>query len=379
MQRSAAATFSEEHYRELFTSIDQGFCVVEVLFDSHGEASDYRFLEVNAVFEEQTGLRDAVGHRMRELAPAHEEHWFQIYGQVARSGAPIRFEHQALALQRWFDVYAFRVDDPARRHVAILFNDVTARKAAEAALSAARQEAERANSTKDDFLAMLAHELRNLSAPMLTALQLMRLRGGATREVEVLERQTKHLVRMVDDLIDVSRITRGKIELRKAPVELCTVILRAMELAGPLLEQRQNHVEIHVPQRGASIDGDLDRLAQVLGNLLTNASKYSEPGSRIVIRAEREGAVVRTSVKDQGVGIPHDMLAAVFEPFVQQPGAPEHGARGLGLGLAIVRSLVTAHGGSVGVESEGVNKGSEFVFELPATDAVAEVVQGCPK
>jgi signal transduction histidine kinase len=190
----------------------------------------------------------------------------------------------------------------------------------------------------------------------------------------VLERQVKHLGRMVDDLLDVSRISRGTFELRREPVELGTVVLRAMELAGPLLEQRKNHVEIQVPQSGAAIDGDSDRLAQVLGNLLTNASKYSAPGSRILIRGARHDDVVRASVKDEGIGIRPDMLDAVFEAFVQQPGARDHGAGGLGLGLAIVRSLVAAHGGSVRVASAGVNRGSEFVVELPAADAPAAAV-----
>lgn len=376
---TSVGTFPDEHYRELFESIDHGFCTIEVLFDQDGKSSDYRFLDVNHAFEEQTGLRAAVGRRMRELAPAHEEHWFQIYGQVALSGEPVRFEQQAAALGRWYDVYAFRVDDPAQRHVAILFSDVTARKAAETALSAARHEAERANRTKDVFLAMLGHELRNLLAPMLTALQLIRLRSGDTRELGILERQVKHLTRMVDDLLDVSRITRGKIELQKQPIELCKVVLRAMELAGPLLEQRHNHVDIHVPRHGVGIDADPDRLAQVLGNLLTNASKYSEQGSRIVIRGQRDDGVVRVGVKDHGIGIRREMLDSVFDAFVQEPEAVERASGGLGLGLAIVRSLVAAHGGTVRAKSEGVNRGSEFIVELPAADATVDLVESCPR
>ena len=128
--------FANEHYRALFQSVDQGFCTIEVLFDEGGEPSDYRFLDVNPAFERQTGLRDVIGRRVRELAPAHEAHWFEIYGQVAMTGDPAHFEHAAAALGRWFDVYAFRIGDPALRRVAILFDDITDRKIAERKLHA---------------------------------------------------------------------------------------------------------------------------------------------------------------------------------------------------------------------------------------------------
>ena len=365
-EHAATATFGEEHYRELFDRIDQGFCTIEVLFDDRGTAVDYRFLEANAAFVAQTGLDDVVGRRVLEMIPNHDDHWFQIYGRVALTGQPVRFEQESHALARWFDVYAFRIDAPADCHVAVLFSDISKRKAAETALSAARHEAERANRSKDDVLAMVGHELRNMLAPMSMAVQLMRLRGGETRELGVLERQVKHLARMVDDLLDVSRINQGKIELRTEVLELGDVVLRAMELAGPLLEQRSNHVEIEVPRSGLRINADPDRLAQVLGNLLTNASKYSEPGSRIIVCGRRDGENVRVNVKDEGIGIPPEMLNAVFDAFVQQPEALQHSKGGLGLGLAIVRSLVTAHGGTVRAESAGPDRGTEFIVELPA-------------
>jgi CheY-like chemotaxis protein len=199
----------------------------------------------------------------------------------------------------------------------------------------------------------------------------MRLRGSASREQDVLERQVKHLTRMVDDLLDVARITRGQIELQREPIELSVVVARAMELAGPILEQRRNHLDLDVPQHGAGIDADPDRMAQVVANLVTNAAKYSEPGSRITVRGRRAGSVVCVSVKDEGIGIPSDMLASVFDAFVQQPQALERSGGGLGLGLAIVRNLVAAHGGRVRAESPGPSHGSEFIVELPATEVNA--------
>jgi signal transduction histidine kinase len=234
-----------------------------------------------------------------------------------------------------------------------------------------RREAEAANRAKDEFLAMLSHELRNPLAPISTAIQVMRLRGAAVPELGTLERQTAHLTRLVDDLLDVSRITRGKIELRKANVEIGDAVLRAMEMAGPLLEQRAHRVSIEgVPRRGLAVHGDAERLAQVLFNLLANAAKYSEPRSAIVVRAWRESDRVRLAVRDEGVGIAPDMLERVFDMFVQQGQTIERSQGGLGLGLTIVRSLVEMHGGRATARSAGPGQGSEFMIDLPAAPTV---------
>ena len=218
---------------------------------------------------------------------------------------------------------------------------------------------------------MLGHEMRNPLAPILTSLHLMRLRGGKSQEQNIIERQVDHLVRLVDDLLDISRITRGKVDLKKERLELIAAVLRGMEMASPLLEARRQHVDIEVPPEGLAVVGDLDRLAQVISNLLTNAAKYSSPGSTIRISADRAAPRVRLRVRDRGVGIAHDMLARIFEPFVQETQSLERSKGGLGLGLAIVRSLVELHGGSVSVSSEGLGHGAEFVVDLPlAPDAI---------
>jgi signal transduction histidine kinase len=243
--------------------------------------------------------------------------------------------------------------------------------AARERLEVLADEAASANRAKDEFLAMLGHELRNPLAPMLTALQLLRIRGHASKEQDVLERQVAHLARLVDDLLDVSRITRGKIELDKRSVEVSEVILRAMEVASPVLEQSHHRVELEVPRSGLSIQADLDRMAQVVSNLLTNAAKYSDAHSRILVRAVRSGPSVRISIKDHGIGIAPEMIGGIFDAFVQQPQTLDRARGGLGLGLTIVRSFVDKHGGTVRVESAGRGLGSEFIVELPALDAVA--------
>ncbi len=244
--------------------------------------------------------------------------------------------------------------------------DVTERVRMEEGLRDARRQADRANRAKDEFLAMLGHELRNPLAPMVTALELLRLRGSQSREQDVLERQVKHLIRMVDDLLDVSRITTGKVELQRRPVELWDVVARAAEVAGHLLEQRRHHLDIRVPREGLVIDADVDRLAQVVANLLTNAAKYSDPGSRIEVRGKRSGPSITLTVTDEGTGILPEMLSGVFDAFVQQPQTLERSRGGLGLGLAIARSLVSQHGGVIRATSEGPGRGSQFIVELPA-------------
>ncbi|HEV7136937.1 MAG TPA: ATP-binding protein [Steroidobacteraceae bacterium] len=231
-----------------------------------------------------------------------------------------------------------------------------------------RAEAESANRMKDEFLAMLGHELRNPLAPMVMALQVMRLRGGTSREQEILERQVSHLTRLMDDLLDVSRVTRGKIELRRRPLEISEVVTGAAETVAPLFTQRRHRLEIDVAAAGLLVLADPERLTQVLMNLLTNAAKYSEPGSAIHVHARRAGGRIELCVRDEGMGIAPEMLEKVFDIFVQQPQTLDRAAGGLGLGLAIVRSLIEMHEGTVSARSAGPGKGSEFIIDLPALD-----------
>ena len=236
------------------------------------------------------------------------------------------------------------------------------------ALALARHEAENASRAKDEFLAMLGHELRNPLAPIVTTLQLMRLRGALSPEHKVIERQVGHLTRLVDDLLDVSRITRGKIELDTHPRETIEIIDRAMEIAAPLLDQRRHDVRIDVSRHGLGVDADIDRLAQVVANILTNAAKYSDRGSRIWVKAADEGEHVEIRVRDEGMGIAPEMLSSIFEPFLQQPQSLDRSRGGLGLGLAIVRNLTQLHNGTVRAESDGPGRGSELILKLPHID-----------
>jgi PAS domain S-box-containing protein len=242
------------------------------------------------------------------------------------------------------------------------FVDVTRLKQAEEALL----EADR---RKDEFLALLSHELRNPLAPILSAAQLMQFRGdvAAPEEREVIVRQAQHLVRLVDDLLDVSRVARGKVTLIKKPIELATVVGKAVEGAIVLVKQRKHQLHLAVPSTGLSVEADEVRLTQVVANLLTNAARYTEPGGRIEVTAAREGEEVVLRVRDDGNGIDPALLPHVFEMFVQGARGSDRADGGLGLGLALVQTLTQLHGGQASAHSDGVGRGSEFTVRLPAS------------
>ena len=245
-------------------------------------------------------------------------------------------------------------------------------RASEAEAKEAYQRARAAEQRKDEFLAMLGHELRNPLAPIVTALSLMRLRRQPSREEEIIRRQTTHLVRLVDDLLDVARITRGNIDLKRQRLEIALTIHRAIEIASPLIELRSHHLAIDVPSAGLTVDGDPTRLAQIVSNLLVNAAKYTEPGGHIRVRAWRDDDTVAIAITDDGIGISAEALGDIFEPFVQGHQAPDRPIGGLGIGLTLVRNFVEAHGGAVAAASGGLGRGTELVVRLPFADPGTE-------
>jgi PAS domain S-box-containing protein len=498
---------SNQRYSRLLASIDQGFCVVQILLDAQGSPVDYRFLECNAVFERQTGLVGPVGRTARELVPGLEDFWFQTYGKVGITREPVRFTHGSSAMGRWFDVYASPIGEAQDLQVAILFQDVsqrieqerrlreseeryrgflastsegiwrmefqppvdlqlapaeqiialfahgrlaecnsvfarmhglaepgaavgrglgwmfdatdprvrlylekliqasyrsgegewlvvapngqpqwfassflgvvengslvrawgtrrdiTARKRAEAALLEADQR-------KDEFLATLAHELRNPLAPIRSAAELIR-RGSQDearlqRHAAVIGRQVTHLARMIDDLMDVSRITRGKLELSLAPLVVQDVLRAACESTHAALQADAHTLTLDLPEIPVCIVGDEVRLVQIFSNLLTNAARYSARGRPIELSLLGLAGQAVVRVRDQGIGIAPDQLKRVFELFYQGGVASERGHGGLGIGLSLVQQLTALHHGTVQASSAGLGHGSEFVVRLP--------------
>jgi signal transduction histidine kinase len=232
----------------------------------------------------------------------------------------------------------------------------------------AQQALKDADRKKDEFLAMLAHELRNPLAPIVNALYLMRTNPSARQlgwSQEVIERQLAHLSRLVDDLLDVSRITRGKIALSPEPVEVATLVERAVETIHPLLQEREHTFTVDTPGRPLRVNGDPLRLTQALGNVLGNAAKYTERGGHIWLDVAENGAEVEIRVRDDGIGIPAERLPLIFDLFTQLDRQADHPQSGLGIGLALVRRLLEMHGGSVTASSEGAGRGSQFVIRLP--------------
>ncbi|MBL1178395.1 PAS domain S-box protein [Pantanalinema sp. GBBB05] len=508
-----ALRFSEERYRTLFESMDEGFCVIEMIFDQNGQPVDYIFLETNPAFERQCGLYNVQGKRMRELIPHHENYWFEIYGSVAQTGTPIRFENSAEALQRWYDVYAYRVGLPDQRKVAVLFKNITERKLAEEALrqsedrfriaiesaqlgtwdfdpktnvlkwddqckavfgispttqvdydifmsglhpddrdrthqvvlrsfdpqgdgeydieyrtvgledgierwvaakgkaffnpagevirfigtvlditekkraeaereqllqreQLARTEAERANRIKDEFLAVLSHELRSPLNPILgwtKLLQLGRLDAAKTAEaLATIERNAKLQTELIDDLLDIAKILRGKLSLNMAAVNLCSAVEAALDTVGTTARAKSISLHSVLPNVG-QVFGDMVRLQQIVWNLLSNAIKFTPHGGRVDIQLLQVGTEVHIIVKDTGKGISPDFLPHLFESFQQEDASITRKYGGLGLGLAIVRQLVEAHGGTIAANSPGEGLGATFTVQLPLLNIAPEV------
>jgi signal transduction histidine kinase len=264
---------------------------------------------------------------------------------------------------RWMEIGASPVKSGG---VGVYFRDISDRMRAQQELERSTQELREADRRKDEFLATLAHELRNPLAPIRNGVQLLSLASPGSAAAEqaraMIERQTRHLVRLVDDLLEVSRISTGKLELRKERIELAAVLGSAIETSRPLIEAARHQLALDLPPQAVTLEADPVRLAQVVSNLLNNAAKYTPEGGRIELAARVEGEEATVRVRDNGIGIDEAMLPRVFELFTQ--GAAQHQG-GLGIGLALARTLAELHGGALEAKSAGRGKGSEFILRLP--------------
>jgi CheY-like chemotaxis protein/two-component sensor histidine kinase len=237
----------------------------------------------------------------------------------------------------------------------------------------AQEALRQADRRKDEFLATLAHELRNPLAPIRSAIQFLQLQlpadGRIAQAGAIIDRQTQGMVRLVDDLLDLSRITRGRITLQRSRLELKEVLTSAIDTSRTLIEENAHELVVSTPAEEISVDGDPTRLAQIFSNLLNNAAKYTQNSGRIEVTVTRRAHEAVISVRDNGIGIPVDMLGAVFEMFTQVPSSVDRSNGGLGIGLTLAKQLTEMHGGRIEARSGGIGRGSEFVVTLPIVDS----------
>jgi PAS domain S-box-containing protein len=341
-----------------------------------------RITYLNSVAESTTGwnLQDAVGQSLNTVFRILNEQTRMTVEdptrRALREGVIVGLANHTLlirkdATERPIDDSAAPIKDEQGRIAGcvLVFRDISGRRAAEKQIQGLMAELRQADRRKDEFLAMLAHELRGPLAPMCNMLEIIRRTAGQDKLVQqahaTMDRQLMQLVRLVDDLLDVSRITHNRLKLHKERVELSAVVAQAVEMCQATAERSKHELTIDLPREPIYLNGDPARLAQVFGNLLNNACKYTEPGGRIWLTGKRQGSDVLVSVKDTGIGIPRHMLPQIFEVFTQGGRTLERSQGGLGIGLALAKRLVEMHDGVIEAFSQGPGLGSEFVVRLP--------------
>ena len=366
---------SEAQYLTLFNSIDEGFCTIEVIFDEDNKPIDYRFLEINPAFEKQTGLKGAEGKLMRDLAPNHEEHWFEIYGKIALTGKPMRFENPAKELNRWYDVYAFKIGDPESREVAILFNDITKRKKVENELKEYQdtleekvekrtEQLEKSNAELEQFAYVSSHDLQEPIRMVTSFTQLLQRRyegqldADADDYIGFIVEGALRMKYLIDDLLEFSRVSSrvrefGNVDLEK----VLDVVLYNLSVSIKENDAVITHDSL------PNVITDESQMRQVFQNLIANAIKFhGSKQPKIHITAQKDNKEWRFAVIDNGIGIDPVYQKQIFEVFKRLHTRAEY--PGSGIGLSVAQKIVRRHEGNIWVESK-LGKGSTFYFTIP--------------
>ena len=359
---------SEERYRNLFNSIDDGLCVIERVKIATDQLLDFRYVDVNPAFTAQSGMANVIGKTIRQMLPDEPEQWFSSYNSVCTTGMPLRFERSNLTPGHVHELNVFRIGGPESVKVAIIFSDITERRQSELQTLAQSRTLAEMDRRKDEFLAMLGHELRNPLAPISNAVHLLQMQNNENpvqkQACAIIQRQVGQLNHLVDDLLEVSRITTGLVQLRQAQVAFSDIVKGAVETTQPLLTQRRHELTVLLLPQPVWLHADAARIEQVVVNLLTNAAKYTNEGGQIFLTVHQEDATAVLRVRDTGIGIAPALLPFIFELFTQAERALDRAQGGLGIGLCLVHRLVELHDGTV-VAHSVLGQGSEFVVRLP--------------
>jgi PAS domain S-box-containing protein len=416
---------SEERYRVLFNTMDEGFCVVEMLFDPDGKAVDYRFVEINPAFEKQTGLQQALGKTIREMVPDNETYWFEIYGNVARTGEAVRFQNKVQSLQKYYDIFAFRLGGNESRSVAILFNDITERKRMEEELEKYSRELERkvrertaeletktvqaeaANRAKSEFLASMSHELRTPLNSIIGFSEILKdgmagpMPDNQKDLLNDISTSGRQLLFLINDILDLSKAEAGQMDLELSEFNLEELIEGSLVMFKEKAMKHNMKLEAEVETGIGNIVADGGKIKQVLFNLLSNAVKFTPDGGSVRVAARKIGSsevrkqeseearkhgrseggeslsetsalprfhtdrdFIEISVTDTGIGIAPEDQEKLFQPFQQIDSTLSRKYSGTGLGLNLCKQFIELHGGGIWIESE-LGKGSRFIFVLP--------------
>jgi PAS domain S-box-containing protein len=378
LDQQQEAVSQREHFRATLACMAEAVLVTDV---------DGRITLMNPVAEQMTGwnLSDAQGNPWRDVISIRRDDRRETERPIDRVLVESRVVHERtpmLLASRagrstpiTYSAAPVRNADSLITGAVLIFRDESERQRTELALR-------NADRRKDEFLATLAHELRNPLSPIAAGLELLQASGDDPNAAEelraMMQRQTQHMVRLIDDLLDVSRITRGKLELRNSQVDLRDIVRNAVEATRSLIEQSEHQFTARLPEESLLLYADANRLTQVLTNLLNNAAKYTPRGGRIELEVQHEGGEFVLELSDSGIGIPADKLDGVFEMFAQIHESSEYGHSGLGIGLALVKRLVEMHGGSIEAHSRGRNLGSTFHVRLPALPQPKSALEGAP-
>jgi signal transduction histidine kinase len=356
-----------EKYRTLFTLIDEGFGINELIYDSEGHAVDWIFIEVNPAFEKHTGLKDVQGKRALEVNPESENHWLEIYGRVAATGEPIRFIREVCGLNRWLEVYAFRPDHSKSNQIATLLKDVTAEIRAKDAM-------EQTIRIQDEIFTNVAHELKTPLNMIFSGVQAVEY---SIRKDQVLVQKDKNLrilqmvkqncyrfTKLINNIIDESKMDSGFMTLELENENIVELIASVVQSVSEYIREKGLKIDFYSDLDEVLIACDREKVERIILNLISNAIKFSHPQTTINVSVNAKEDYVEIQVKDAGIGIGEDELHKIFKRFHKVDQSMSRNTEGTGIGLSLVKSFVELHGGSIQVESEP-NQGSTFSVKLP--------------